>query len=325
MSAERSVLVLGGTRFIGRHIVMSLLDGGYRVSVFTRGQSPDDLPAEVERLHGNRDAGPSGLAAISGTWDACIDVSGYTPTHVRPSAELLRDRVGRYVFVSTVSVYALPAECPVRETNPLLPAADEATTSVTAETYGPLKVACERIVSDTYGTSATILRPQIVAGPWDPTGRFTYWVQRTSEPGEMIGPGDGDEALQVVDARDIAAFARHVIERDIAGVFNMAGQRITWRAFIDALGARRVTWVPADVLFSAGLTSAELPMYVPKGSAYEGVMDVSHERATAAGFVVSDIACTIADTAAWLRQHAVAPALTPERERDILAQYHATR
>src|SRR5262245_12596217 len=179
------VLVLGGTRFVGRHIAEALLAGGHAVSVFTRGESPDALPAHVERLRGDRDQGTAGLAALEGrAWDACVDVSGYTARQVRASAEGLRARVGQYVFVSAVSVYGDPSpdERPVRETHPRRPPADESVTELDGDTYGRLKVTCENIVEEVYGAKggqearSAVLRPQIVVGPHDASGRYTYWV-----------------------------------------------------------------------------------------------------------------------------------------------------
>src|ERR1700722_2062884 len=129
------VLILGGTQFIGRHIVETLLAAGHTVSILTRGQSLDELPVEVERFRGDRDKGTPGLEALKGhTWDVCIDVSGYTARHVRSSAELLRAKVKRYVFVSAVSVYGDPKQRPVSETHPRLPAANEDVTEVNRET-----------------------------------------------------------------------------------------------------------------------------------------------------------------------------------------------
>lgn len=316
-----NILVLGGTRFIGRHIVDALHAGGHRVSVFTRGKSADELPADVERLHGDRNDSQQGLAALDGQrWDACVDVSGYTPRQVRPSAERLRAQVGRYLFVSTVSVYEDSNDTPVLESRPLLaPAADDVT-EITMETYGPLKVTCERIVEGVFGTRATILRPQIVAGPCDPTGRYTYWVQRAMQGGEMLGPGDGSDFVQVVDARDIARFARRVLERDVEGVFNMAGPRLTWHELMEALGARDVVWVPSQVIDSEGLTFADLPLYRPNGSERSSLMHVGHARADAAGLTLTGAATTAADTRTWLRDHPQKPALSPERERELIAR-----
>ncbi len=321
-----NLLVLGGTRFIGRHIVETFLDAGHHVSVFVRGKSPDELPAAVERLRGDRNDGVAGLDALTDrTWDACVDVSGYTPRQVRPSAELLEGRVGRYVFVSTVSVYEDTADVPIRETHALLPEAAEDVTEVTGDTYGPLKVTCERIVQDTYGDRCTILRPQIVAGPHDPTGRHTYWVQRAMQGGDMLAPGDGNDFVQVVDARDIARFTRTIVDSAASGIFNMAGPRLTWAAFMTELGATQLVWVAADLIAAAGLTFTELPLFIPNGAARSSVMNVSADRAIDAGFTLTDPGVTIADTRDWLRIHPTTPALTPERERELIAQARRSR
>jgi len=321
-----NVLVLGGTRFVGRHIVEGLVAAGHVVSVFTRGRSVDDLPASVERLHGDRDQGASGLAALAGrSWDACVDVSGYTPTQVRPCVERLAGAVRRYVFVSTVSVYDDSRDVPIRESHALLPGATEEVTEITGETYGPLKVTCERIVGDAFGNRCTILRPQIVAGPHDPTGRHTYWVQRSAQGGAMAAPGDGTDYVQVVDARDVARFTVRAIEQDIAGVFNMAGPRLTWAHFMELLGATDVTWVPTALIREKGLTFAQVPLFIPIGAERSGFMDVSAARALNAGFSMTDPAITISDTRDWLRDHPVPPALTAAQEQELIALARGTR
>lgn len=319
------ILILGGTRFIGRHIVEALIDGGHRVSVLTRGNSPDELPASVERLRGDRNEGARGLAALGRrTWDACVDVSGYTPKQVRPSAESLHDRVGRYLFISTVSVYVDSSDAPVLETHPLLPEAAEDVTEITGETYGPLKVTCERIVRSVYGDRSTILRPQIVAGPFDPTGRHTYWVQRATTGGEMLAPGNGSDYVQVVDARDIARFTQRALEKHTAGIFNMAGPRLTWAEFMRVLGVVNPVWVPSALIEEAGLTFMQLPLYRPNGSTFSSLMHVSHERASGAGFTLTDALVTTRDVREWLRGNPVTPALPPERERELIAKARAS-
>lgn len=314
------VLVLGGTRFIGRHIVEALLAAGHRVSVLTRGRSPDVLEASVERLHGDRSEGAAGLSALAGReWDACIDVSGYTPLQVRASAEALDGHVRRYVFISTVSVYARSAHRPVVETDSLLPEANEVIVEVTNENYGPLKVTCERIVRETFGERATILRPQIVAGPYDPTARHTYWVQRTLQGGEIAAPGTGDDHVQVVDARDIARFVCGVVERDVPGAFNLAGPRMTWASFMQQLGVVAPVWIPSDVIRAQNVSFLECPLYVEDGSEFGSIMHVDASRALAAGLEQSSPERTIRDTREWLKTSPFKPALTPERERDLIA------
>lgn len=321
------ILVLGGTRFIGRHIVEALLAAGHDVSMLSRGKSVDELPVGIERLRGDRDAADHALPALDGrTWDACVDVSGYTPRQVRPSAEALRGRVHRYVFISTVSVYQDSNDVPVVETHPLLPAADESVTEINGETYGPLKVTCEGIVQDVFGARSTTLRPQIVAGPHDPTGRHTYWVQRATERGDMLAPGDGTDHLQLVDVRDLARFVRTAIERDIAGIFNMAGARITWSAFIELLApVAPVVWVDAEVIDAAGLTFVELPLYRPDGGARSSLMHVSHQAADAAGLTVTDPAITVRDVRAWVREHPVVRPLDAALERQLIARARERR
>src|SRR6476659_1851214 len=156
-SSSMNILILGGTQFVGRHIVEALLAAGHRVSILTRGKSPDELPTHVERLRGDRDDGLVGLQALtSRSWDVCVDVSGYTPRQVRPSAESLRAHVKRYVFVSAVSVYGEPDDRPVRETHPRMTPASEDVTDVNGETYGALKVTCETIVQHIYPDSYTL-------------------------------------------------------------------------------------------------------------------------------------------------------------------------
>jgi 2'-hydroxyisoflavone reductase len=315
-----NVLVLGGTQFVGRHIVEALLGRGHRVSIVTRGQTPDPLPACVERLRGDRDAGEAGLSAIRGRrWDACVDVSGFTPRQVRPTAELLRDGVSRYVFISAVSVYGDPKLRPVCETHPRLPPAGEDVTEIDSATYGPLKVACENIVQAVYGPRATLLRPQIVAGSHDPYDRFSYWVRRAGQGGETLAPGDGSDHLQVIDARDVARFTATVLEKDHGGGFNLAGPRLTWAEFMHTLGARNVVWVPAEILRSAGMTEFELPLYRKENGPRSSLMDVSNIKAVQAGLQLTDLADTVRVTRSWLLDHHdMKPALSPEREAELL-------
>lgn len=314
------ILILGGTQFIGRHIVETLLAAGHGVSILTRGVSPDELPAVVERLRGDRDQGAAGLDALAGrSWDACVDVSGYTPRQVRPSAELLRGRVGRYIFISAVSVYGDPSERPVREAHPRLRPAAEDVTEIDGATYGPLKVACENIVAELYGERCALLRPQVVVGPHDPSGRYAYWLQRAAAGDEMLAPGDGSDHLQAIDVRDLACFVTTVIERGLSGSFNLAGPRLTWAAFMGILGARRYVWVPAELIAAAGLTFVELPLYRPERGPRASLMDVSSERARAAGLTLTDPAATAEAMRSWLVGREPPQALPREREAELIA------
>lgn len=314
------ILVLGGTQFVGRHIVEAMLAGGHCVSILNRGRTPDELPAHVERLRGDRDEGVLGLKVLRGrTWDVCVDVSGYTPRQVRPSVEQFSANVNRYVFVSAVSVYGDPDQCPVRETHPRLPPAGEEVTEITDQTtYGALKVACEDIVQHAYAERCTLLRPQIVAGPYDPIDQFSYWVRRAAQAGEMLAPGDGTDHLQFIDARDLARFTVAVIENDLSGSFNLAGARLTWAEFMNVLGARNIVWVAGEIIKSAGVTEFELPLFRPERGARSSLMNVSNERATKAGLTLTDPEITVKDTRAWLLGRDFTPALAPAVEAKLI-------
>jgi 2'-hydroxyisoflavone reductase len=312
-------LILGGTQFIGRHIVEAVLGGGHSVCVLNRGRTPDELPSQVERLRGDRDDGVPGLDALTGrVWDVCVDVSGYTARQVRSSAEKLRHNVGRYVFVSAVSVYGNPARGPVSETQSRSPPASEDVNEVTGETYGPLKVTCENIVQEVYAGRCALLRPQIVAGPHDPIDRFSYWVRRTTHGGEMLAPGDGSDHVQVIDARDLARFTRTVIENSVGGAFNVAGPRLTWAEFMKVLGARNIVWVAGEIIKSAGLTEFDLPLYRPEHGPRSSLMHVSNAAAVAAGLKLTNLDATVKDTRAWLVGRKMTPALSSEREAELV-------
>jgi 2'-hydroxyisoflavone reductase len=318
------VLILGGTHFVGRHIVDAMLAAGHVVSVLNRGRSPDRLPKCVERLVGDRDGGTAGLESLRGhAWDVCIDVSGYAPRQVRPSAELLDSNVNRYVFISAVSVYGDPRDSPVTEACQLIPPASEDVTEINGDNYGAFKVACENIVQTIYGTRCSLLRPQVVAGPYDPFDRFSYWVRRAAQAGEMLAPGDGHDYLQFIDGRDLARFVVTVIENDVGGSFNLAGPRLTWAQFMKVLEApNNVVWVPARILKTAGLTELKIPLYRPEGGARSGLMNVGNERALGAGLLLTPPEVTVMDTRKWLQFSDLAPALSPDLESDLIRMAH---
>ncbi len=313
------ILVLGGTQFVGRHIVEALVEAGHSVSVFNRGRSVDELPIQIERLRGDRDEGARGLAALMGrTWDVCVDVSGYTARQVRSSAEKLRQSVGHYVLMSAVSVYGDPVCGPVCETQPRLPPASEDVIDVNGETYGPLKVTCENIVQDLFDCRCALLRPQVVAGPHDPLDRFSYWVRRVTQGGRMLAPGDGSDYVQVIDARDVARFTQTVCENALNGAFNLAGPRLTWADFMAVLGARNFVWVDAATIKGAGVNEFELPLFRPVGGRRSSLMNVNNQRAVGLGLTLTDPQVTANDVRKWLVRHDLPAALSPEREAELI-------
>lgn len=315
------ILLLGGTRFIGRHIAAALLAAGHSLTLFNRGTTPDPLPAAVERLHGDRDAGAAGLSALAGRrWDVCIDCSGYTPRDLLASTALLHDSVAHYVFTSAVMVYGDPPAGPVLESHPRVAAAPDDLVEIVGDGYGRLKVRCEDIVQATFPGRCTLLRPQTVVGPHDPSGRYAYWLQRVERGGPMLAPGDGSDHLQVVDVADLARFAVTVAEQSLLGTFNLAGPRITWASFLALLGVQQPVWVPAPLLLAAGLGFQQLPLYRPAGGRHAALMHVSSERAQAAGLVLSDPADTLRTVRTAGPLAPLETALTAAQEAALIAQ-----
>ncbi|HEY6018017.1 MAG TPA: NAD-dependent epimerase/dehydratase family protein [Gaiellaceae bacterium] len=342
------VLVLGGTQFLGRHLVEAALARGHEVTIFNRGQTRPELfsrdapakpehpslagsveptPADVERLTGDRDGGLGALAA--GAWDAVLDTSGYVPRVVRQSAELLEPRAGRYLFVSSISAYADLSQPGVDETAPVARLAEE-TEEYRSEAYGALKALCEDVVRETFGDRATVIRPGLIVGPWDPTGRFTYWPVRVAEGGEVLAPEPRDGPVQVIDARDLAEWCVRLVEDGVAGTFNAVGpdRPLTLEHVLDECrrvsGAdARFVWVPPDWLVEQGVGEwMELPLWLASPE-YGGMQQADASRALAAGLRFRPLAETIADTLAWVRADD-APEDPPagmkrDRERELLA------
>ncbi len=213
------ILVLGGTLFLGRAVVEAALARGHEPTLFNRGLTRPELFPGVARLVGDRDGALQSLQG--GTWDAVIDTSGYVPRVVRASAELLQPRVGRYIFVSSISAYADLSRRGVAEDAPLAKLGKE--TEDRDEAYGALKALCERAVQDIYGERATIVRPGLIVGPWDFTGRFTYWPVRIAAGGDVLAPEPRDAPVQVIDVRDLADWMVQLVEEDRGGVFNATG------------------------------------------------------------------------------------------------------
>ena len=216
------VLVLGGTSFVGRAIVEDALANGIDVTLFNRGKSGRDVFLDLPLRVGDRDVGDY-TALLDGEWDALVDVSGYIPRHVAQAADAVEDRIGRYLFISTGSVYDLQ-QLPERaeEDAARVPAIRD-TEEVTGESYGGLKVACEDDVLARFGVRATIVRPGVVAGPHDPTDRFTWWVRRATLGGRVALAGRPDQPVQVVDQGDLARLVVALVQADRAGVYNGVG------------------------------------------------------------------------------------------------------
>ncbi|CAG0953385.1 2'-hydroxyisoflavone reductase [Burkholderiales bacterium] len=336
-------LVLGGTRFLGRHLVEAAIERGHTVTTFSRGRLPTHEHPSVLPLGGDRDPRKgAGLAALaSGSWDAAFDLSGYVPRIVDASCELLGSRVRRYVFVSTASVYTDTSVPGTREDAPRERLADPATENVAAN-YAALKAACEDRVVAHFGPRATIVRPGLIVGPQDPTDRFSYWVARFTQP-QVLGDRDDEAAvpaprergIQMVDARDLAQWMVALGERDIAGAYNAVSRPGQWtmETLVSALlhhaardgGGPTPVWIDADLLKKARVQPwSELPLWLPQDEPqYAGFFELDDRLARETGFVTRPLSATIADTAAWLggkwRPDAWQKVLSAERERRLVA------
>jgi 2'-hydroxyisoflavone reductase len=317
------LLVLGGTKFLGRHAVEAALTRGHDVTIFTRGETNPDLFPEVERLTGDRDGN---LDALRGReWDGVVDTSGYVPRVVRQSAELLRDAVQRYVFVSSISVYGDPSQ-PLEESSPVAELEDPASENV-EEDYGALKAAVERVVSEVYGDRGTNVRAGLIVGPHDPTERFTYWPRRLAEGGEVLAPGDPSAPVQFVDVRDLGAWLVQLAEHGPGGSFNATGpaepltlQELLERATAAVGSDATLRWVDSDRLLEAEVGPwTELPLWLP-GDDHAGMMRADILRAVDAGLRFRPVEETTRDTLDWsLEAGEQRETLSREKERAILA------
>ena len=325
-----NILILGGTGFIGPHMVREALRRGHSVALFNRGRSNNTLFPDLETIKGDRDNGLDGLKGRQ--WDAVIDNSGYVPRHVEDSARLLAPNVGRYVFISTVSVYA-DFSVANHEDSPLAAIADETVEEVTGETYGALKALCEkRAASEIDASKLAVLRPTYICGPGDHTDRFSYWPIRTRKGGEMVWPGTQDDLVQIVDVRDLATFTVDCIDREIDGTYNMVragtytmGQLLDDTRAVTAADVDPV-WVEEEFLESRGYTdSGQFPVW----SGADGYARVSTDRAVDAGMQSRPVRETARDLLTWWdtlpaeRTASTRAGLSPEQEAEVLAAWKA--
>ncbi|HET7753457.1 MAG TPA: NAD-dependent epimerase/dehydratase family protein [Anaeromyxobacteraceae bacterium] len=332
--ARLDILVLGGTGFLGPDIVRVAQGRGHRLTLFNRGKTNPELFPDVEKLHGDRDGG---LEPLRGRrWDAVVDTSGYVPRVVKQSAELLAPSVRRYLFVSSISAYAAVKEPGTTEDAPLaqLPANDLGTEDV-RQHYGALKAACERTVEAALPRRTLVVRPGLIVGPGDPTDRFTYWPARVARGGEVLAPGDGEDPVQLIDARDLAAFVVKLLEDDEAGTFNAAGPRgrMSMRELLAACKAgtgsdAHYTWVDEKFLEERGVQPwSDLPVWVPRRSEDGGLTQVSIERAVSRGLAFRPTEDTVRDTYGWwsslpaARREKMRAGIPPEREAELLAAW----
>ena len=330
------LLIIGGTRFVGRHLVEEALQRGYEVTLFNRGQTNPDLFPQVENLVGDRDGGLEVLAGRS--WDAVIDTCGYVPRVVRASAEMLEQAVHRYVFISTISVYADFSAIGITEDSPLATMADESVEAVTGETYGPLKVLCEQAVKAVYPGRGLIIRPGLIVGPHDPSDRFTYWPVRVAQGGEILAPGTPDRSVQFIDARDLGRWTLDMVEQEKSDIYQATGPDYalsmghllnTCRQVSGADEGREAayTWVADEFLVAQEVEAyLEMPLWVPMRADTAGFERVHISKAMVAGLTFRPLVETVRDTLVWAqsrpKDYEWRGGLRPEKEAALLQAWH---
>ena len=326
-----NILVLGGTAFLGRAFVEAATARGHQVTLFNRGQRDATLFTELPQIRGDRE---KDLDLLGDThWDAVFDTSGYVPRIVSLSAQKLKDLAGRYLFISSISVFQRFDIPDQDETAPVAELSDPTVEAITGETYGGLKVLCERAVEEAFGDRALIVRPGLIVGPTDYSDRFNHWPFRMSKGGEVLAPDIKQQPVQIIDVRDLATFCLDLLEQNAAGVFNATGPRdpYTFEQVLSACAEgtdAKITWVGTDFLNEHKVQPwSDLPLALDFDGTSNGMCQVDVSRAVDYGLLQRPLADTVRDTLAWCKtrpdDHPWRAGLRPEREQELLALWHA--
>lgn len=325
------LLVLGGTEFLGRHLVESALEQGHEVTLFNRGRTNPDLFPEAEKLRGDRSGDLSPLEGRS--WDAVVDTSGYLPRDVRASAGLLADAVEHYTFVSSISVYEDFSRPGFGEEAPVLEPPDPEPEEMDWELYGELKAGCELAAEEAMPGRTLVVRPGLIVGPHDPTDRFNYWCRRIAEGGEVLAPADPERQAQIIDARDLAGWILRMEEVRRTGIYNATGPEhgLTMREMLEGIRTAagsdaEFTWVSEEFLLDEGVEPwEEMPVWAPEE--LRGILSVDVSRAVEAGLAFRPLVDTARDTLSWLASREDPErytAISRKKEREVLEAWHAS-
>jgi len=296
-----NILVLGGSQFVGKHIVIRLLAEGHSVTLFNRGKTAPFLFPEAEQIVGNRDGGLDSLPDKH--WDVAIDVSAYIPRLCQDSTAFLLDKVDRYCLISTISVYDSPFPNTI-ESHKLLDSAHIRGEEINSDTYGPMKARCEQYVQQCFPMNHLIIRPSYVIGPDDPTDRFNAWLRRVNQGGVLLAPGTAEDAIQYIDVRDLARFVCHLISTDTMGTFNAAGpnNQTTWGELLTEM--QSAMGISCDVQWCSEVDMARLnvpdntfPLWAKQY--LQSYFQVSNSHALANGLELRSLSDTVADAWQW--------------------------
>lgn len=326
------LLIIGGTKFLGRAIVEAALTNGHELTLFNRGSTNPDLFPHVEKLRGDRDGD---LAPLNGrTWDAVIDTCGFVPRVVEKSAERLKDQVEHYTFISTISVYSndVYTKPGTDENGPLAHLEDETTEVITGDTYGGLKVLCEEAVDAAFLGRSLIVRPGLIVGPHDPTDRFTYWPVKAARSGDVLAP-PADAPVQIIDVRDLAEWIVRMVEQRKTGEYNATGPNytLTFGTVLDtcsqAAEGRGAVVIHADEEFLLDHEIQpwnDLPLWLP--TSHAGMSQINVDKAVRDGLTFRALSDTVRATLAWYKtarglETPLKAGIAPEREGEILAAW----
>lgn len=338
------ILILGGTGFTGPFQVRYALSRGHQVTVFNRGRThPGELPKEAEQLIGDRNGK---LEALKGrTWDVVIDNPTTLPVWVRDAAEILKGNVDRYVFISTISVYADTSRLGMDETAPLAKyegadAMKETNATMRANNlalYGPLKAVSETEAEKWFPGKTLIIRPGYIVGPGDESDRFTYWPVRVERGGEVLAPGTAADPIQIIDARDLAEWTIRMVERGTTGSFNAVGpkSKLGMGHMLDEIkkttkSDARFTWVDDKFLSSEKIID-DIPIWTSPHGTEIGYSTMNINKAVRNGLTFRPLSETTRATLEWFRkqpadrQAKIRAGIKPEREAEVLAAWHASR
>jgi 2'-hydroxyisoflavone reductase len=341
------ILIIGGTRFLGRHLATAALAREHEVTLFNRGNHPSDLPVETIRGDRNQD-----LAKLAGRrWDAVVDTCGFVPRAVKAAAEVLSEAVDRYVFISTQSVYVDISAPGVDETAAVATLTNEQLQKANAidssgqpsaatlgAMYGPLKALCEQAAEEVMPNRVLNVRPGLIVGPFDYTDRFTYWVERVARGGEILAPAEADRFVQFIDARDLAEWTVSMIERQETGIYNANGRpnTLTMKNLLDECRTvshsdASFTWASEDFLLMENVAPwSEMPLWLPEAAPHlKGFMFLNCNKAFASGLKLRPVSDTIKDTLSWRATSHVnedlKAGIDTGKEQTLLRKWHETR
>jgi 2'-hydroxyisoflavone reductase len=328
------ILIVGGTRFVGRAIAEAAVASGHEVTLLHRGKTMPDSLADAEHVLVDRDSDRLGDALAGRAFDATVDVCSYVPRQVDTLARALDGRGGHHVYISTMSVYVDEQDFGFDEGGTLATLDDPTTEDVTNQTYGGLKALCEQAAVAAYGEDGVALvRPTYVVGPHDPTGRFTWWVRRIADGGQVLAPGPYEAPMQVIDARDQGEWCVRLAERSASGPFNSVAPTPPYGfgdlldAAVRAVGPRgtELVWVDGGWLREQGEDGQTLPLWTEGVS--ENVMAADPTRALNTGLSPRPLTETVADTLKWIKDEDPQPVagwgVSPEREAALLESWAA--